>query len=229
MSDFFSIYVDTPWEDLKTKHLTQIKLLSLKSVLKSFPVIEEEFFDDLRSKVYNLNYYSFVQCIKRIIGPNNEDYDILTWNFIWAFDNENRMFQFLFQKVKDVEKSQAILVALAPPELAKLFSEFKKDAILRTLSILNTPSKIKFLMILGAKGKSIAEEQQLFRFNKDYFNRLKISNVLRNMPNIQGQWFPAHKPRCPLCNGLLAEIQDYKIGFGKLICPQCGYEMKKRN
>jgi len=224
MISYFTIHTETPWDNLKTEQLTQVKLMSLKSIFKSFPLIEEAFFKDLISKVYNNKHYSWIQCIKRIIGPNNEDYSIANWNFIWAFDEQRRMFQFLFQKVKEKEDSQGILVGLAPPELGKFFAEHKKDAIYRIFSLLNNPSKIKFLMVLAPRGKSLAEEQQVFRVNKNYLDKLKYINILNNMPNIQGHWFPSFKPRCPICNQELMGLQDYNIGFGQLTCPRCGYK-----
>ena len=227
MKQFFSINTYTPWDGLNTNLLASVKMLSLKSVFKTFPVIEPEFFDDLLSNVYKNNHYSFTSSIKRIVGPDKEDYDIISWNFVWAMDNERRMYQFLFQKVEEEEKSFGVLVALAPPELAKLFSDFKKEAILRILSLLNNPSQIKFLMILAPKGKSLAEEQQLFQINKKDIEKVKFVNDLKNIPNIRGDWFLSHQPKCPICNGLLRELEDYNIGFGKLICSQCGYKKIK--
>jgi len=162
MSNFFSVFTYTPWDSFNATILTEVKLLSLKNIIKTFPVIEPGFFDDLRSNMYKFNHYSWVECIKRIVGPKNEDYDIKPWVFIWGMDHDRRIFQFLIQKVVEESKdSQAILVALAPPELAKLFKQHKEGAILRTLTLLNNPKKMKFLMVLAPKGKSIAEEQQL--------------------------------------------------------------------
>jgi ribosomal protein S27AE len=185
--------------------------------------VEPSFFDDLNSKIIEYNHYFWVQSIKRIIGPKNEDYDITNWNFLWAFDDQRRMFQFLFQKVEE----QGILVGLAPPELSKLFSDHGKGAILRTFSLLTNPSKIKFLMVLGPRGKSIAEGQQLFQADKNYFEKLNYLRVLKDVPNIQGDWYPSFGPRCPICNSFMSEIKDYKVVFGKLVCPQCGYEKMK--
>ena len=223
MTDFFNIYTETPWDNLKTNQLTHIRVLSLKSVFKTYPVIEPSFFDDLNSKIINNNHYMWVESIKRITGPKNEDYDISNWNFLWAFDDQKRMFQFLFQKVED----QGILVGLAPPELSKLFSDHGKGAILRILSLLTKPSKIKFLIVLGSRGKSIVEGQQLFQADKNYLDKLNYLKALKDVPNIQGVWYPSYDPRCPICNSFMSEIKDYKIGFGKLVCPQCGYEKKK--
>lgn len=227
MSSFFVIYTETPWDGLNTNELTQVRLLSLKSVFKSFPVVEKEFFDDLKSKAYNYDHYSITQCIKRIVGPNNEDYDIMNWFFIWSMDNERRIYQFLFQRVKKKNKLQGILVAIAPPELAKLFEHHQNKAIVRVLSLLNDPSKVNFLMILINKGKSLAEEQQVFQYYKKNMGKFKFINKLKTMPNIRGDWFPSNEPRCPICNTFLTEIQDYRIGFGKLVCPQCGYKKVK--
>ena len=33
--------------------------------------------------------------------------------------------------------------------------------------------------------------------------------------------------KCPICNGMLTELKDYGVGFGKLICPKCGYKKIK--
>jgi len=223
MTDFFIIYTETPWDNLEKNKLTQIRVLSLKSIFKTYPIIEPSFFDDLNSQIIKNNHYMRVQSIKRIIGPKNEDYDITNFFFLWVFDEQKRMFQFLFQK--GVE--QGILVGLAPPELSKLFSDHGKGAILRTLSLLIKPSKIKFLIFLASRRKSIAKGQQLFQVDKDYLKKLKYIRALKDIPNIQGIWFPSYDPRCPICNSFMSEIKDYKIGFGKLICPHCGYEKIK--
>ncbi len=225
MNNFFSVFTYTPWDNLNKKFLTEVKLLSLKSITKMFPVIELEFFDDLLSNLYNFNQYSWVQCIKRITGPNNEDYGITPWNFIWAMDNEGRIFQFLIQKEKkEFKDSQATLVALAPPELGKLFNQYKEGAILRTLSLLNNPKRMKFLIVLAPKGKSIAEEQQLIQVDKKALKKFKLINKLKQMPNIKGQWFPTSEVKCPICKGPLTEINDYKVGF---VCPRCGFKKVK--
>ncbi|MFW9998990.1 MAG: hypothetical protein ACFE9Q_07340 [Candidatus Hodarchaeota archaeon] len=220
--EYYNIFTLTPWDNLETNKLTQIRVLSLKSVFKRFPVIEPVFFEDLSSKV-NTNYqYSWIESIKRVTGPKNEDYDTTHFNFLWAFDVQNRMFQFLFQK----EDTQGILAGLAPPELAKLFTKYGKEAILRTLSLLNDPSKIKFLMILAAKGKSIAQERQLFQLNKKQYNKIKFIDTLKSQPNISGIWYPSYEPRCPICNELLMDLSglDFRVALRQLICPRCGYK-----
>jgi hypothetical protein len=227
MDEFFSIYTYTPWDKLNKDKLTKIRLLSLKGIFKSFPVIEPAFFDDLVSNLSKIQYYTKIKAIKRIIGPNKEDYDIGPWVFLWGMDFERRIYQFLLQKTEIKSKdSQAALVALAPPELGRLFSEYKENAILRTFSLLNNPRKMKFVIVLLPKGKSIAEEQQILKANKSDLEKLNFINTLKQMPNIKGEWFPSFDPRCPICNSIMTELKDYKLGLKKLICPQCGYEKK---
>ena len=220
MSNFFKIYTLTPWDSLNTDILTEVKLYSLKEIFKTFPVIEPEFFDDILSNLYKFKHYSWVESIKRVVGPNAEDYDIKPWNFLWGMDNERRIYQLLMQKSEE----KAILVALAPPELVKLFKQYKKEAILRTLSLLNNPNKMEFLMVLAPKGKSIAEEHQLLQINKEELEKQKFSNILKKMPNIKGQWFPEYSPRCPNCNKLITEIKGFNVGLLNFICPYCGYK-----
>jgi len=136
----------------------------------------------------------------------------------------------LFQKVGETRNaSQGVLVALAPPELAKLFVEYESSAIVRILSLLNDSSKISFLMILGPKGKSIAEESQLFQYNKKDADKYKYINTLKTMPNIQGQWFPTVKFRCSICNNEISMVQNYAVvGVGNMVCPRCGQKKMTR-
>ncbi|MHA1193371.1 MAG: hypothetical protein ACTSP9_13960 [Promethearchaeota archaeon] len=227
MKELFSVFVYAPWDKLKTKKLTEIRLLSLKSIFEKYPVIEPKFFDDLSENISKNMHYSWFDCIKRIVGPDKEDYEIQSWNIIWAMDTDNRMYQFLFQKVEDSEAPQAVMVGLAPPELGKLFSEYSDDAILRILSVLNNPKKIKFLMGLAPKGISLTKEQQLIQANKNELDKIKFVDSLKEIPNIQGQWFFPRNPMCPVCKGLLIEKMDNIKGYQKFFCPQCGYERKK--
>ncbi len=223
--NLFKVFTLTPWDSLNSDTLTEIKLYSLKNIFKTFPVIEPEFFDDLLSHLYKFKHYSWVESIKRIVGPSDEDYDIKPWNLMWGMDNERRIFQFLFQKVKDeLKDSQATLVALAPPELGKLFTQYKEEAILRTLSLLNTPKKMKFLMILAPKGKSIAEEQQLLHINKEDLENLKFNKILKQMPNIKGEWILTHSPCCSNCKREITEIKGLNVEFLKFKCPYCGHQ-----
>lgn len=227
MKELFSVFVNAPWDKVKTKKLTEIRLLSLKSVFEKYPVVERKFFEDLSENINKNMHYSWFECIRRIVGPDKKDYEIQNWNIIWAMDLDNRIYQFLLQKVEKSDESQAVMVGLAPPELGKLFSEYKNDAILRILSVLNNPKKIKFLMGLAPKGISLAVEQQLIKANKNELDKIEFVNSLKEVPNIQGQWFFPRNPMCPVCKGLLVDKMDDVKEFQMLMCPNCGYERKK--
>ncbi len=218
MSGFFRVFTYTPWDSLKSNMLTEIKLLSIKDIFPSFPVVEQAFFEDIRSIIKNYDHYTSIESIKRIVGPKNEDYSIGKWSFIWAFDDQRRMYQFLFQK----ENKQDILVALAPPELAQLFREYEKEAILKIFTLLNKPDKIKFLMVLKPLGKSIAEDKRFAQINSKLVEKFKSINELKNLTNVKGEWFPSFVIQCPYCNKSMKSMQDYKVGLGKLLCPHCG-------
>ena len=220
MSKFFTVFTLTPWDSLHLKSLTKVKLLSLKTITKKFPIVEQPFFDDLSLNVNNNRHYSWVECIKRIVGPDGEDYDIKLWSLLWGLDDERRTYQILIQNMD----RKAALVALAPPELGKLFSQFKEEAIMRTLSILNNPKKMKFIMILAPKGRSIVEEQQLPQIKKNGLEKVNISEMLKEIPNIKGQWFPEYSPRCPNCHQLITRIKGFNVGLLKFKCPYCGYQ-----
>jgi len=225
MNEFFRIFTYTPWDGLNLKELTEVKLVSVKNIFNNYPIIEKEFFKDLSLNLKNHPKYSWFESIRRIIGPEEEDYSISSWRFIWALDNENRMYQFLVQKIDtDNSLSQAALAGLAPPELAKLFSEFKGQAIHKTFSLLNIPSKIKFLIYLTPKGKSIAEEVDSMLMDQKKLDKMNYIRSLANQPNIQGQWFPYFEIRCPACNKIISTVSGSKIGFGNLTCPFCGYK-----
>ena len=221
MREFFSVYTQTPWDGQNTNQLAHVRLLSGKSILSSFPVIQEEFFGDLISNIRATSQYTYFKSIKRIVGPEKEDYGISNWYFLWASDRDRRMYQLLFQREKKEGSVKSILVAMAPPELCKLIQDHGREAITRTLSLLNSPKQMGFLMVLGPKGKSIAEEQQLMRVNQKDADKV---NFLKQMPNLNGQWFPSFKPRCPICNATLVGMENYEIGFGQLVCPRCGYK-----
>lgn len=227
MEQFFSVYTFTPWDNFSGETLSRVKLLSLKSIFNSYPIIEPSFFDDLRLNLHKQPKFSIFNTIKRIVGPNKEDYDIKDWFLIWAMDNQKRMFQFLIQEEIENKETQFIMVALAPPEIGKLFADYGKEAILKTLNLLNDLNKINFLILLKAKGKSIAQDAQSVKLTQTQLNQLKYIQELKSIPNIKGQWFPTITPKCPKCNTSLIEMSSYQIGFGKLICPKCGYEIAK--
>ncbi|TXT67235.1 MAG: hypothetical protein BAJALOKI1v1_140003 [Promethearchaeota archaeon] len=224
---YWEVYTYTPWDRLNSQTLSKVRLMSILNVFDKYPLIGLRFFNDLKANIQQYPHYTFYNTIKRIVDPKNKDYTIQNWNFVWAMDKEKRLYQFLFQKMKRNNEMMAALVALAPLELVKLFSTHKKEAILKTLSLLNNHKTLSFATLLEAQGKSLAEESQEFTIDNKSLQRIQFSNYLKQQPNIQGQWFPHFSPKCPICGTFMKELEAYRIGFGKLICPQCGYEKYK--
>ncbi|MBD3213758.1 MAG: hypothetical protein GF311_14200 [Candidatus Lokiarchaeota archaeon] len=226
MTNFFEIYTYDP-DNPRSEALSKVRLLSINELFEKYPIIEAEFFDDLTRNIKKYRHYSFLKTLKRVVGPNQEDYKIQNWHLIWAMDTRNRFYQLLFQRARRNNKIQGIMVALAPPDLGKLYKKHQYDAVLKTLTLLNTPKSIKFLKLLGAKGKSIAEQEEIFQLNQNDLQKIKLANYLKNAPNIEGQWFPTFAPKCPICGATMKNLKSYRVGFGKLICPQCGYQKYK--
>lgn len=228
MNEYFRVYTYTPWDGTKSNQLAEVSLISFKSVFRKYPIIEKKFFSDLSLKLNQYPQYSSFETIRRIVGPQKEDYDISTFRFIWAYDMENRMYQFLIQMIENTtELSQAAIVGLAPPELAKLFSDYKENAIHRIFTLLNDPSMIKFLMYFRPRGKSIAEDVASLITDKQKLEKMNYMRSLANQPNIQGQWFPTFELRCPSCDKIIAKVTSYQASFGNMKCPFCGYKEVK--
>jgi hypothetical protein len=226
---FWNLYTYTPWDKKAANVISNIHLMSILKVFDKYPLIGSRFFDDIKLNIKNHSHYSFYKTIKRIINPQQKDYKIQAWNFIWAMDKKKRMYQFLFQKVKKDKKIMAVLVALAPMELVKLFSTHRKEGILKTLSLLTNPENMSFLTLLYPQGKSMAEESQKFNVADKNLDKIRFSNYLKQQPNVQGQWFPTFSPKCPVCGSIMKELDGYRVGFKrlKLVCPKCGYEKNK--
>jgi hypothetical protein len=106
MEKFFEVYTYTPWDNLDKKGLSKVRLLSLKSIFQSYPVLEQQFFDDITVKIRNQNHYSMYRTIKRVVGDQGEDYDISNWTLLWAMDDQRRIYQFLIQRIKEDKKVQ---------------------------------------------------------------------------------------------------------------------------
>lgn len=79
-------------------------------------------------------------------------------------------------------------------------------------------------MVLAPKGKSIAEEKQLLQVNKKDLEKLKFNSMLKQMPNIKGEWILTHSPRCSNCKREITEIKGLNVGFLKFKCPYCGHQ-----
>ncbi len=221
---FFTIFTTTPWESQSEK-LSEVKLLSTKTIFNAFPVLEKEFLDDLNILIAGKKHYSCFQTIRRVVGPDKEDYDIKNFRFIWVFDEKDRFYQYLIQIADSAQnQSKSILVAVAPPEIGKLLKNYGEDAIKKLFSLITTSTKIRLLIYLSPKGKSIAEELKTYNVSQKDLHNMNYIRSMANRYNLKGQWFPTFESRCPICNNVLTPLQDYRVGFGKLICLKCGYK-----
>lgn len=222
---FWNLYTYTPWNPQKKGKLSQVRLKSIKeSYGSTYPIISQQFLKDLYKNISKYDHYSHTKSIKRIVDPSNNDYAIQNWNLIWAMDAKERIYQFLIQRKKVKNKVNNIIVALAPPELMELIGKFQRDGLLKALSLLNSPKQIKFLKLLFARGKSLAETQQRFKVDKEDLKKIKMANYMKRQPNVEGQWFPSFAPKCPICGNYMQELEAYRFMFRKWACPTCGYE-----
>lgn len=219
---YFTVSVLNSWDPIKNNKISNVNLLSFKFLLGKFPKVEYSFFDDLKSNLKSeLNYLS-LNSIKRIVGTDKEDYELANWSFLWGLDFKYRSYQLLIQSSKE---GKGTIAAVGPVGLASFFDKMKWNGIIPTLSLLNSPDKMKFLVLLTPSGESIAkekEQQKLRSFQVD-----QIIDRWNSMKNIEGQWFPSFKPTCPVCNELMEEFKGYEVGFGQIICPRCGYSANK--
>ncbi len=218
---YFTVSVLNSWDPKRSSKISEVNLLSLKIILGKFPMIEKQFFSDLRDNLKNKPNYFSLRSIKRIVGPQKEDYELADWTLLWGLDFKFRAYQVLIQKSKD---GKGTLAAIGPVGLASFFDRMKWNSILPILSLLNSPEKMKFLVTLVPKGESIVKEMEQQKLKSAQVEQ--IINQWNSMKNVEGQWFPSFKPRCPVCNGSMEELQGYQVGFAKLICPRCGYSRK---
>ncbi len=222
---FWTLYTYTPWNSQSQNKLAQVRLMSSKDSFNSkYPIISQKFIKDLYTNISKYKHYSHIKSIKRIVDPSNKDYSIQNWSLLWAMDSKDRIYQLLFQKTKVKNIINNIIVALAPPQLVELMKSYQRDALVKTLSLLNTPKQIKFLKLLFAHGKSLAETKQSFNIDKTDLQKIKMANYLKRTPNIEGQWLPHFAPKCPICGNVMKELEGYRFMYRQWVCPTCGYE-----
>ena len=219
---YFKVTVFNTWDPRGVKISSNVNLLSSKFILGKFPKIENRFFEDLNENIKNKPHYFSQESIKKIVGPEKEEYNILDWVFLWGFDFKKRGFQLLIQKETE---GKGILVAIGPMELASFFDRMKLNSILPTLSLVNSSNKMKFVVLLKPRQESIIEKTQIDKIDS---KKLKeIVNYWKSIKNVNGQWFPKFKPRCSRCGTLIPELQGFEIGFIPLICPRCESKINK--
>jgi len=204
-----------------------LKLESMKVVMDKYPLIERKFFDDLIEKTRGNQQYFVEAALLRVLNEQGKDLNADYWILLWGIDFKDRLFHILIERNPEYQGKGAI-AAVGPAEFEQFISSMTHSGIMATLTLLNSPDKMKNMGVLVTrppKYADISKDRQkaagLARF-KNWINDLK------DTPNVRGQWFPTNKvQQCPLCNAQMVNVPGYEIAFGQLLCPQCGYSMKK--
>ncbi|MHA1744502.1 MAG: hypothetical protein ACTSWW_00795 [Promethearchaeota archaeon] len=217
-----TLLTKTSWQKTQTK----LVLMDMKEAISPYPLIERRYFDDLNALCRSHTTYNVEMGLLQIFNHTNQELNADFWILIWALDFQDRQFQLLIERHPDYEGRGAI-AGVGPNDFLEFLSGMKQNAILPTLTLLNSPEKMKSVVVVVSQPKSYKETrkeksdyQALGRF-QNWINQLKAT------PNVKGDWFPANAPTCPVCGSPVVGIADgYKVGFGFLICPECGYNSR---
>ena len=214
----------TSWQKSKAK----VGLQSITESFGSYPLVERKFFDDINILCRKENHYYVEMGLLQLVNEQGKELNPDLWILIWARDFKDRVFQILLERHPD-SHGKGTIVALGPPELFEFFSSMKQNAILPTLSLLNTPKKMKSVVVVVSRPKSYQEKRK----EKNQYQALgRFQNWIEDLkgtPNVKGQWFPSNAPICPVCGSPIVGIADeYNIGFGYIVCPDCGYMNRKK-
>lgn len=220
----FVLSTGTSWQ----KSLTKVQLEDMKEVFTPYPLVERKFFDDIIYHCRKETHYVVEMGLHEIVNSERRTMNPDLWILLWGKDFREREFQVLFERHPDYQGRGAIAAA-GPSDLVEFFAKMKQNAILPTLTLLNSPEKMKAVYVIVSRPKSYDEKQKaqknfqaLSRF-ADWIEKLKQT------PNVEGKWFPHNAPTCPMCGGPLVGIQDqYRVGFGFMICPKCGHSQRRQ-
>jgi len=214
----FKVITRTSWAP---NYLT-IELEDVYNIFSSYPLVSKKFFKDLVNNIERKNHYWAEAGFQEIIA-NGQRYEPHDWIFIWAIDFKDRLFWILFSRAVELG-GRGALAGIGPPEFTEFIKQFGKNSIIPTLTLINDPEKMKKVVVIvsnpiEAKKPKINPELQQFKL---WIDQLKMQK------NVKGQWFPSFAPVCPVCNQKLVGLADYEVGFAQMICPNCGYQQKKK-
>ena len=206
---------------------THFDLQDITEVMKSYPLIERRFFDDLIELCRTKEHYYVEMGLLQLRREDKKELHADSWILIWAVDFKDRLFQILVERPPE-NQGKGSIAALGPVELLEFVSSMKQNAILPTLTLINTPDKMKQVGVIVSRPKSYQQKAKE-RTKMHAMGRFKSwINDLQSTPNKEGQWFPGDFPKCPSCEGPMVGIQDANnSAYGHMICPQCGYSEKK--
>jgi len=195
-----------------------LELIDAKEILGAYPKIEAKFIKDLKGYAKTANNYIIESAIIGLRTPSGMAVQPDNWVLLLGTDTENRPYKILIEK----EKVGYFISALGPQEFATFVKETGKPAIGPILALLASPSKMRVLLVyVSYQNKPSWKPEELLAKKSSF---LQWAQELKTMPNVNGQWFPTFAPLCPICNNPLVGLENYQVGFGKLICPRCGYK-----
>ena len=224
---FFFVMIQIQTRTSWQKSATKVSLHPMREVMYPYPLIEKKFFEDLNILSRKHQQYNVEMGLLNIAGEGKKGLNPDFWILIWALDFRDRMFQILIERHPDYGGKGAI-AAVGPADLFEFFGSMKNNAILPTFTLINSPAKMKSVCVVVSRPKNYQERS---KENTQYQSMGRFQNWINEMkqtPNVKGQWFPSNAPTCPVCNGPIVGIADgYKIGFGMLVCPECGHMERK--
>ncbi|MHA1731216.1 MAG: hypothetical protein ACTSU5_04700 [Promethearchaeota archaeon] len=195
----------------------EVSVADVREVFDGYPGISLQLVRDLRDLGKVHKNYLLEMALEDIVGRGTT-IDPENWIFVWAVDFRGRIFHLLFER----EDERFLLAGAGPDAFFQFLREVGREALSPTLTLLTIPEKVRNVVVFLSKYKPPAYE--LERRYEKYKQVQGFIDKLKATPNVNGQWFPSFVPRCPVCNAPLVGLQDYRVGFGQIVCPRCGYK-----
>lgn len=200
----------------------QIDLVGMKNIFGAYPVVSKKFFQDLVHNIEkNKTYYA--EGGLRTLVFNNKPYEPHDWIFLWAEDFKERIFWILFSRSGTLG-GQGAIAAVGPVDFAGFLKTTGKEAIVPTLTLLNSPEKMKSVAVIVSYPSEAKKARQKIASKPELEKFRNWISQLKQTPNPKGQWFPEFEPVCPVCHERLLGVKDIRIGFTQFLCPKCGYQ-----
>jgi len=220
----FTLSTRTSWQ----KQPTRVDLSDMKEILYPYPLIERKFFDDLMHLCRSQTHYYVEMGLISVLDGQHHQLNPDTWILIWALDFKDRLYQILLDR-NPQHGGKGAIAAVGPKDLGEFFGRMKKNAILPLLTLINTPEKMKSVGVIVSRPKSYRNQQKEKQEFQAFARFQKWIAQLKATPNKEGQWFPSSAPKCPICgNPLVGILDSYRIGFGYMICPECGHSERRQ-
>ncbi|OLS15735.1 MAG: hypothetical protein RBG13Loki_0629 [Promethearchaeota archaeon CR_4] len=198
-----------------------LELKDAKEILDAYPKIDTKFINDLKNYAKTASNYVIESAIMELRTPKGLSVQPDNWLLVLGTDADNRPYQILIEK----EKAGYMISAFGPLDFVNFVTETGKSAIGPILALLASPKKMRILLVyVSYQTKPAWKPEELPTTKNPFLHWVQDQKAL---PNVNGQWFPAFAPLCPVCNNPLVGLEQYQVGFGQLTCPRCGYKKNK--